>query len=1601
MQVRRASALCAYAAAVPEPTPCPRCANTITLEACTACGYTNEDLNNLRQELYVGYVLDDVVNSADPLAALETWKAASAARRHALWQRLWSDNVKQPPAVDFDTLPVVSAAPEAPPVTYAPPRRQAAVEPARLQPLPTPGKPPRPALSAAEARVVFERRLEVGGWFVGALFAVGGSLWATNLFWGDIPAMVRPMVVAAGLVLFAAAFVAMGGLLSARHRESVAGDVFSLVGRLIGVAATVPLASLRDQPLLVEFVVDVVVLAALAATWRVADSRRKPAWSSTGWTIAVCALAIVAQAHATEALGLVAVAATLLVVRAALSSGTPAALTHAATWVDDLVVGIAGALAVLRGIGGAQAGTAELALVVVAGLELVARYAAQRPDGFAAATMVRRVFAFGALIGLLVVLSSTSAPWMQAVAWAFVAVSLFRPRRLGLPATTHLLSVLAGAMAAATATDALAPWLLSPVDDALWASVFIAFVGVCTIRLRRTAEGADAVATVVLWTICSVVGLSQLDHTHGVLNVVGAIPLVVAAALWATDHRARTSAAFNLGTVCACLLPAIVVVDAALPERVHLIAIGVLLSTCVVGVHLLSRWQRSWMLLPASSASVWLVAGAVVSTLVTVTESTTGSPSSSFWQFAVVSAVGLVVLAELSRQVVLAVAATAVTVVLGAMAVRVGADVPLWWGGNAVLAVVVALSFLPRLPVHAVRAIVSSWAPQGRARHARAWSIVVVASAAVVVLALVRLVSLNVTVPLWASLLATSLVAALLAVRHPTRTQSALALAVFIAAGAEGGATVAHVVETRVGAVLATGPLLPVCAGLGALLAAWLVAAVVVVARAVPMPLRTSVTAQAPWQTPVYLRLWRRHAHVVVVTVWWQVAAAGALVGTVVACFGALTLPVDHLLMALAVILAVGGGTALTLSMARAAPLLTAAGVSGVLLAPLALAQWAFVVSDERGTLLFALLGLALVGAALFAARALYTRHPVPTLLMAWPPPWALRRPALAALAAVASIVAVAGLALHLQDLVDSARRYGPGLVVVGAGVVAVALLALRTRRTARVATGTLAVIAAIGLGIDAVAHAAQWIPRSHGVSQAVLALLLVAVVVLIERRRGRALLWGVRLGWPRGVRAHLRRGLSTAVVVVGGAGLCFAGVELPHLTALAWLVVGAAWCALALASPTLSTTTVGVLGVAVAAAGGAALVLEAGGHAALTLHGAPVWVCAAMVALGVTQHFAKRMWRSALVRSWHPLLDVDVTGAAATTTAQRLVLVAMVPLVLASIFDDSPSSAGLLATWLGFAVVIVVTSTMALTQELTWPAALAQGMALSIYVDIRRRTPWLDAIDGIDVVACLVGATALLVVSMVARRHRGGAGTARAAEFYALTLPVVAAGFGDSHAARAFICLAGGGLYAVLARHRRRPLHELACGTAFVAAAMLALAAQEVDDVVLYLLPGSVVATYLGRRHRHLLGSTGRLLSLWCHVPVYVAAAWSALQHEDFGSFALAIVVVTVGVFYAIKVRDRRALIAASVAAAVLVLGRLLLLGLDNAALGTVLLAGLGIVVLAAMTIFTLRRDAATAAMQQATRGMQSWDDDERTPVDLPAAPGKNEQAPGVEPGA
>ena len=1446
--------------------------------------------------------------------------------------------------------------------------------------MPRPAPRPRPTqalprpLTPAEARAQFERRLEIGGWFTGAVFAVGGSLWATNLFWNDIPATLRPAVVGAGLAAFAAAFMAVGAMLAARQRDSLAGHVLGVVGRLIGVSATIPLALLRRENLPLAMVTDVVVIGGLWWALRFAHRRRKQtgdagttdavSWSGARWFLLGVGLAVIGPTS--PWLGIPVAITALLVTRAAIADGTLAALAGQRTWVDDLSILVVGAVALVSSLMGIRDELDSAlhgslwSVAVVAAIEVTVRLIEQRPALFGLRGFSRWALALWSLgtAWSLITDDHRSGAILPAIALLLVAASFHDPQRLSLPPPFRLVGVVATALAAGFVTSLL-PLTGNDADAAGATVALLVLFGLTVEQRRRTITPGEQVASLLLWMVCPIAVVSFVDG--GLV----AVPLSVAAALWVTDRRVERSSWFTMLAVPAVMAPVIMAVDDVVVREWRSVINMVTLCGLGLTLALLRRVRPSWPLVAWTTAlSTWI---AVVA-LVAVGAAASREPA---YATVFIGIITLLALLEMSRHVELGLVAAGLVWVMIAIALREHFDLDSLRSTLPLAALLMAVvAFVPRLPLSSLRLLAPGWSRLGRAHHARPWSFVMVGSVVVVLMAMLRVPMMpSETSPLQqASSLALFVTALLLAVRHPSRGQWALLGAMTMVLGGEVGVAL----SVSVSGPAVAGPALA-WMGLGAGSAALIVAVVVVVAR------------RRNLRLAVHRRLWRTHrAAVGVRDVWWNVALVGGMAALLVALTGAASAgSADLVWLLVSSTLGLGCLLGVTLFAGRSAqPLMAAATLSG-LMAPLSLSTRALVLKDDDAALGFALATVALAVLAMALARWRYRRTEVPAMLEAWPRPSMLRRPALGVTVAMALTVAVVGQTMQLAHAVEAATQFGPGLIIVGVALVGAALVALRTRRTFAVVVVGLVIMGLVGAAVDGVAHAARWLPRSLGTSEALVALGLVVVLVLIERDAGRRALMTVGLAWPRRGRERLQRLLVVVVPVMAAFACMLAVREAPRAHEFAIVLAGAALVALVLVQPGQATARVGAIGVVVVGGGVGAVVARVviGTGAAFDIDAQPFVLLGALLGCLAVQTQAARMWNLPSLAAFHserlkdaPGLLHDVSRAMRRTVeAHTLWLVAGVVAVV--LVDPRPTSAALLSTWLCLALAVVLTSRMAVDRQQTWPAALGQGMALAIYVDIRRRTPWLDDVGGIDAVACLVGAAAFIAIGHASRGQPRGASTARAAEMYAMTLPVIAAGFGNDDHSRALICLAGGGLYALLARERRHPGYELACGVALVAATTLALSAQGARDASLYLLPVAFVGTFLGRRHRSLLGSAGRYLSVWVHVPLYCTSAWTALSTKTFGAFALGIVLVTIGVGYAIKVRDRRSLYAAAAAAVVLVVGRLALLGLDNALLGTLLLAGAGIGVLAAMTIFTIRRDTATDAVKSATRGLDDWE--------------------------
>lgn len=289
-------------------------------------------------------------------------------------------------------------------------------------------------------------------------------------------------------------------------------------------------------------------------------------------------------------------------------------------------------------------------------------------------------------------------------------------------------------------------------------------------------------------------------------------------------------------------------------------------------------------------------------------------------------------------------------------------------------------------------------------------------------------------------------------------------------------------------------------------------------------------------------------------------------------------------------------------------------------------------------------------------------------------------------------------------------------------------------------------------------------------------------------------------------------------------------------------------------------------------------------------------------------------------------------------------------------------------------AAAIALTRVAARRDEALW-AALAQGAALAIYVDLRTRTGLLDAVVGVDAMVAMAAAGAAGMMRMMRRPPARMSAFIRASELYASTLPVVAVFAGPSDGARALILVTAGALWGAIARARRSLRYELLAGAGLIVATWFALSATGASAVALYALPVACVGTWLGNRHRRQLGVVGRWLSVTSQVPTYVTAAFAALSAGTFGAFSLALVLGLAGAAWAYRMRDRRSLYAAGAQIAVLVVGRLTVAGMDNAVLGTLLLIGAGFGVLGVMTALSVARERASAAFGRVRAELSGWD--------------------------
>ena len=1559
---------------VPATRTCPRCEVPVGEGSCQSCGrprFPRPD-EIQRQERYLIYRLGAVAAHSEPLSALNE-------ERNRAQERLRWLLPLPPPTLAQRTLAPMKPSTEPPEEPSAAAPVEISVERRGLQsPAPASHPPPSSQLDPVSAREKLERRLELGGWFVGALFCIGGALWATHLFWGDIPESLRPAVVGVGIAVFAAAFMWIGALLHRRHPLSLSGPVLQTVGLIIAAASTWPLSRLFVDGGAWALLVNAAVACGLTlvqrttrfstyrSTYRKSDHPQQAtvkgsdAGSRTGdgvfFAVAFVLATLVAQSDvAALALG----GAAWIWARIAISQRTARALQGEAVWMRD-----AGTLA-LAGAATIVAISASTSLLVLLPLsawaaETVARLLEQRPRFFSILGIARVVSAvvLGGLLLLALGLALTSPatltvgllPWLLAGTLAPIAVFFLEPHRASLSAGMWPIGATVAACAVAfVVVPPLALVVPGPAPSLFATVVLVLLLGwQRSARRSPTLEPSERATLAFLQAAGFVFAAAQPVLMAGPQqdSAVTSMALAAAALAFVDDRRFARSLLWALTAVaavgCALLfflrgIPpwhagAVVVVVAALSwawlvrnarpahssDRPAVHAGGPALFLALVGLSAVACFglvfdsESSWVM--ALLAGLVGVAATAATRMVTP-----GVWGASVW--------AAVLFAWLDRQGLLEVQGPLLPLALTTLAVSV-------------------LAFGPAPRSRSIRALPAVFNPLGRSPRALPWSFHLVAHG-LLLLSTVAAIVLSTSTPV-APVSSAVLVAAaaLLWLRAPSSAALTILMAqamLFVTVWALGttwlGDRIVLAGPSQAGLALQLGALF--CAA-----AAWLL-------------------KQASGGVGRIHRLQRRaraHPPAQGAELLWGLSLASGVLGPSLLVVGLPGLAPDVATWVAEASVFVCAATALVLYATR--PLAILASVAGVALVIAPLPRlFAGVSAGSHGAALLA--ALTMVGVVLLLHLLARRAHHAARLglrAIAWP-------------ALVVQATAVVGLALLVRgDFLAESAAFGHASFILAFAVGVTAVLALQLEKNRKSLLLAAAVLTSCGVAICQTLHALGLRPPSHGVMAGFGALLLLCGAWAIEQPVGRRLLIGVGLGMPAALRRLARRLFLAGGVAAVSIGTLLAARDAPLVQPLTWLVCGAAGMLLFALHPTRHTSVALVVGSVIAGSGVGSILAVAFWLRPLDEHGLPLVMASALLVLFAVRAVVTRTGvRDAIARLAGPArVEPNLRGLHEALPRMRIVIdvgagLLFLPVVLLALHSVRVPVPTLLASWAAAVLCCVLWSRSAEESRQPLLAAIAQGAALAVYVDLRRRTEWLDG-GATDAISLLLLALTFLAIRTLSRFSSKRSAVGGAFEFYAATLPLVAAGLSPSPEFRVLILMAAGGLYAGLAARRRTPFFEVCAGAVFALAAVLTLHLAGARSWEMFLMPVAVTTTFLARRHRQRWGRLGRSLAVLSQVPVYCTAAWSALSTGRLLPFALAVVFVGAGVAWAIWNRDRRALYAAVGAALVLVVGRLLLLGLAHALVGTLLLAGTGIALLAAMTLFTLRRDA-TRAMLQKTR--------------------------------
>lgn len=274
-------------------------------------------------------------------------------------------------------------------------------------------------------------------------------------------------------------------------------------------------------------------------------------------------------------------------------------------------------------------------------------------------------------------------------------------------------------------------------------------------------------------------------------------------------------------------------------------------------------------------------------------------------------------------------------------------------------------------------------------------------------------------------------------------------------------------------------------------------------------------------------------------------------------------------------------------------------------------------------------------------------------------------------------------------------------------------------------------------------------------------------------------------------------------------------------------------------------------------------------------------------------------------------------------------------------------------------------------------PHAVAAEIALAVmWLELRTRSAWIAAVPNVDAFLMVGAAFVFTGVQVVARRGERGQPFAIAARYSALILPIAAPlttswdGYGAAQAA-----LGASLAYAFIARVSQTRIAPVLSAVTLNLAITICWLQLELTSPQAYVLPVAATALVLAQLYRRDLGDKSLATIRMCALAAaYLSGFATILAFDTPGQALLMAGVCTAGVLLGVVLKIKSYLLMGAGFLVVDLATNIVRFGLGGQTQATIVLTGLGLVILGAMVAWSLNRALLTARVQQWATRIEGW---------------------------